>query len=60
MIRRDIHQAAAWAVLGAKYAGGTLQGYVSTPGAGSQYANYWSSHEVHQADLDESLKKQGP
>src|SRR5438105_2347578 len=38
LVRRDADKAAEWAVLGAKYAGGTLLGYVSTAGPGSQYA----------------------
>jgi hypothetical protein len=60
VVRRYVDKAAEWAALGAKYAGGTLHGYVSTIGPGSQYANYWTSQEVHQADLNEQGKKQGP
>src|SRR5262249_52047248 len=50
LLRRSVAKAAAWAPLGAKYAGGTLQGYVSTAGPGSQYASYWTPQEVQQAD----------
>jgi endogenous inhibitor of DNA gyrase (YacG/DUF329 family) len=60
LIRRYIDKAAEWATLGARYAGGTLQGYISTPGPGSQYANYWTSQEVQQADSNEIVKNQGP
>jgi hypothetical protein len=60
LLRRYADSAAEWAPLGAKYAGGSLQGYISTPGPGSQYANYWTPHEVQQADLNEKAKKQGP
>jgi hypothetical protein len=60
VVRRYADKAAEWAPLGAKYAGGTLQGYISTAGAGSQYANYWTSHEVQQADSNEKAKRQGP
>ena len=60
LVRRHADQAAAWAPLGAMYAGGTLQGYVSTPGPGSQYANYWTPQEVQQADQSQKAKRQGP
>ena len=60
LVRRYADRAAEWAPLGAKYAGGTLQGYISTPGPGSQYANYWTPQEVQQADSYEEAKKQGP
>src|SRR5580698_322686 len=50
LVRRYADRAASWAPLGAKYAGGTLHGYISTPGPGSQYANYWTSQEVQEAD----------
>jgi hypothetical protein len=53
-------KAAEWAPLGAKYAGGTLHGYVSVAGPGSQYASYWTPQQVHQADLRERAKSQGP
>src|SRR5438876_348277 len=46
LVRRYVDSAAGWAPLGAKYAGGTLHGYISTPGPGSQYANYWTPQEV--------------
>jgi hypothetical protein len=59
-VRRYIDKAARWAMLGAQYAGGTLQGYLSTAGPGSQYATYWSPLDVQQADADEQAKQQGP
>jgi hypothetical protein len=60
LVKRDAEKAAEWASFGAKYAGGTLSGYVSTPGPGSQYANYWSVQEVQQADSKELARQQGP
>lgn len=60
LVRRYPDKAAEWAVSQAVAAGGTLQGYTSTPGAGVQYANYWTSQEVQQADASEKAKKQGP
>ena len=60
LVKRNPEKAAEWAALGASYAGGTLHGYVSTPGAGSQYANYWTLFEVQQADSNEKAKQQGP
>lgn len=60
LVRRHVDRAAEWAPLGAKYAGGTLHGYVSTAGPGIQYANYWTLNEVQQADLNEQAKNQGP
>ena len=60
LVKRYTDKAAEWAVLGATYAGGTLYGYISTAGAGSQYGNYWTPHEVQQADANEKAKKQGP
>jgi len=60
LVRRSVDKAAEWAPLGAQYAGGTLQTYVSTAGPGSQYANHWSSQEIQQADVDEQAKQQGP
>ena len=60
VVRRHADKAAEWAELGAQYAGGTLHGYVSTAGAGSQYANYWTPQEVRQADFNQALKRQGP
>lgn len=59
-MRRYAEKAADWAPLGAQYAGGTLFGYISTSGPGSQYANYWTAQEVQQADANEKAKKQGP
>jgi len=58
-VRRYADKAAEWAPLGAKYAGGTLLGYISTSGPGSQYANYWTPQEIQQADWNEKAKKQG-
>ena len=60
LVKRHVDQAAAWANLGAMYAGGTLQGYVSAPGPGSQYANYSTQQEAQQADGNEKAKRQGP
>src|SRR5438874_9884631 len=59
-VRRSAEKAAEWAQLGAKYAGGTLYGYISTAGPGNQYANYWTLQEVLQADLNQKAGKQGP
>src|SRR5262245_6124883 len=53
LVRRSADRAAAWAQLGAQYAGGTLHGYLATAGPGSQYANYWTPQEVQQADSNE-------
>jgi hypothetical protein len=60
LVKRSADKAAEWAALGATYAGASLHGYISTTGAGSQYVNYWTSHEVHQADSDEKARNQGP
>src|SRR5438552_1365421 len=60
LVRRYAERAAEWALLGAKYAGGTLQGNISISGPGSQYANYWNSQKVLRADSNERAKKQGP
>jgi len=60
LVRRYAGKAAEWALLGAMYAGGTLQGYISTAGPGSQYANYWTPQEVQQADSNQQRKQQGP
>jgi hypothetical protein len=59
LVRRYAGKAAEWAPLGAKYAGGTLKGYVSTAGPGSQYANYWTPQQVQQADSEERAKDAG-
>jgi hypothetical protein len=56
VVRRSAASAAAWATLGAQYAGGTLQGYIVTPGAGTQYARYWTAQEVQQADANQQAK----
>jgi hypothetical protein len=58
--RRSVAKAAEWAALGAQHVGGTLHGYVSTLGAGAQYANYWTAREVQDADANEKAKQQGP
>ncbi len=60
LVRRNADKAAEWAALGAKYAGGTLHGYISTAGPGSQYANYWTLQQVQQSDSNEKAKQQGP
>jgi len=60
MVRRYVDKAAEWAAGQAISAGGTLQGYISAAGAGAQYANYWTPHEVRQADANEQAKQQGP
>lgn len=59
LVKRSVERA-EWAPLGANYAGGTLQGYVSTAGPGSQYANYWTPREIDQADANELAKTKGP
>jgi hypothetical protein len=60
LVRRHADKAAEWTSLGAKYAGGTLEGYISTSGPGIQYANYWTLQEVQQADANEQAKQKGP
>src|ERR1700722_16738887 len=60
LVRRCADRAAEWASLGAKDAGGRLDGYISTSGPGRQYANYWTRQEVQQADANERAKQQGP
>jgi hypothetical protein len=60
LVRRHAEKAAEWAASQAISAGGTLQGYISTSGAGSQYAGYWTAQEVQQADANEQAKQQGP
>ena len=60
LLRRHVDQAAEWAASQAVAAGGTLQGYTSTAGAGAQYANYWTPQEVQQADADQQAKQRGP
>jgi hypothetical protein len=63
VVRRHADKAAEWAVSQAVAAGGTLQGYTVTLGAGLQYAGYWSAwsaQEIQQADANEHAKKQGP
>jgi len=60
LVRRYADRAAEWAASQAVSAGGTLQGYLSAAGAGTQYVNYWTPQEVQQADADEQAKKQGP
>ena len=60
VVKRSADKAAEWAVSQAVVAGGTLQGYTSWPGAGSQYANYWSLQEIQRADAAQRTKNQGP
>jgi hypothetical protein len=60
LVRRYADKAAEWAASQAVAAGGTLQGYTSSPGAGAQYASYWTAQEVGQADANEQAKKRGP
>jgi hypothetical protein len=60
MVTRNADQAAQWAASQAMSAGGTLQGYTSAPGAGAQYAAYWSQQEVLQADAYRKAKQGGP
>ena len=60
LVRRRADKAAAWAPLGAAYAGGNLAGYLSKLGPGQDYSTYWSAQEVQQADADERAKTQGP
>jgi hypothetical protein len=59
LVKRYVDRAADWATLGAAYAGGTLQGYLSMAGPGSQYANYWTLQQVRQADAQQQAKSQG-
>jgi hypothetical protein len=59
-ITRHAEQAARWAASQAIAAGRTLQGYLSVPGAGSQYVSYWTAQEVLQADLHQRAKQGGP
>src|SRR5215831_16136788 len=49
LARRSADKAAEWAASQAVAAGGTLHGYLSAAGAGTQYATYWSPEEVAQA-----------
>ena len=60
VVRRYTDKAAEWAASQAVAAGGTLQGYTSSSGAGAQYASYWTPQEVRQADANEQAKKQRP
>jgi hypothetical protein len=60
LLRRYADKAAEWAASQAVSAGGTLQGYLSSAGAGVQYAGYWTPYEVLQADANEQAKKGGP
>jgi hypothetical protein len=60
VVRRSVDKAAEWATSQAVSAGGTLQGYTSSAGAGIQYASYWTPSEVRQADVNEHAKQQGP
>jgi hypothetical protein len=60
LVKRYADKAAEWAASQAVSAGATLHGYTSSAGAGAQYANYWTSQEIRQADADEQAKQQGP
>lgn len=60
LVRRYVDKAAEWAGSQAVAAGGTLQGYTSTPGAGAQYSGYWVVQDIRQADAHEQAKKRGP
>ena len=60
VFRRYVDKAAEWSAFGAAYAGATLDGYISTGGAGNQYVNYWTLQDVQQADSNEKAKQQGP
>jgi hypothetical protein len=60
LVRRYADKAAEWAAGQAIVAGKTLQGYLTTAGAGVQYANYWTMQAVQQADIDEQAKQGGP
>lgn len=60
LVRRQADQAALWAASQAVSAGGTLQGYTSVAGAGLQYAGYWSTREVQQADANQPANQGGP
>jgi hypothetical protein len=60
LVRRNADRAAQWAASQALSAGGTLQGYVATAGAGVQYASYWNPEEVQQADAKLQPARQGP
>ena len=41
-----MEKAAEWAASQAVSAGGTLQGYTSSAGAGAQYAGYWTPQDA--------------
>ncbi len=56
----QVDKAAEWAASQAVSAGGTLEGYTTSAGAGAQYANYWMLAEIRQADANEQAKKGGP
>lgn len=58
VLKREVTQAAEWAE--SQSTSGTLQGYISSIGPGTQYANYWTFPEVHQANAIEHAKKRGP
>jgi hypothetical protein len=60
VVRRDADQAAAWAASQASSAGGTLQGYLSSTGAGIQYANYWAPQEIKRADAMQQAQQRSP
>jgi len=60
VVRRYPAKAAEWAALQAGWAGGTLQGYISTVGPGVQYATYFTPAEVQLADAQENATKGAP
>jgi hypothetical protein len=60
LVMRRADQAALWAASQAISAGGTLQGYTSVPGAGAQYAGYWTSQEILRADAQRRTRGGGP
>jgi hypothetical protein len=57
---RQADQAAQWAASQAISAAGTLQGYTSVVGAGTQYAAYWTPQEMLQADSHRRATQGGP
>jgi hypothetical protein len=60
LVKRSSEKAAQWATSQAVAAGGTLQGYLSSAGAGMQYATYWSTQEIQKADVNVQATRQGP
>jgi hypothetical protein len=60
VVTRHADQAAQWAASQAISAGGTLRGYTSVAGAGTQDAAYCTPQEVQQADAHRRAKQGGP